>query len=104
MANRRIRFRFNQREGTKEYVTNLGLPQGSPLSPYLFGLYVKQIVHEKDFPNVFIISYVDDILICIKGKTEEEVAEMTRAAWQRINTRAAELGMSFAENKTKTWH
>ena len=104
--NRKIRFRFNGKEGEEEFVTNMGLPQGSPLSPYLFGLFVKDIIQDDDefFQNVLIISYVDDILICIKGKTEQEVERLTRAAWARINHRAAESSMTFAENKTKTWH
>lgn len=80
--NRRIRFRFNRKEGTEEFVTNMGLPQGSPLSPYLFGLFIKDIVQEDEefLQNVFIISYVDDILICVKGKTEQEVEFNARAA------------------------
>ena len=104
--NRRIRFRFNGKTGKEEFITNMGLPQGSPLSPYLFGLFIKDIVEEDESfsQNVLIISYVDDILICVKGNTEEETEELTRAAWQRIKERADNSGMSFADNKTKTWH
>lgn len=77
-TNRRIRFRFNGKEGKEEFITNMGLPQGSPLSPYLFGLFIKDIVQEDVLfsQNVPIISYVDDILICIRGKTEKEVEEL----------------------------
>ena len=102
--NRKVRFRFNGREGAEEYVTNRGLPQGSPLSPYLFGAYVKEIVTEFHIQNVFIISYVDDLLICIKGKDLQEVERLGRAAWQSVKERARHRGMDFAENKTKTYH
>ena len=104
VRNRRIRFRFNGQTGREEYVTNRGLPQGSPLSPYLFGAYVKDIVTEDFLQNVFIISYVDDLLICIKGKDQQEVETNGRAAWQRVLERARDKGMDFAENKTKTFH
>ena len=102
--NRRIRIRHNGRAGRKVYVTNRGLPQGSPLSPYLFGAYVKEIVSEDFLQNVLIISYVDDLLICVKGKDQKEVEALTRASWARVNERANTYGMSFAENKTKTFH
>ena len=83
-TNRRISFRFNDMEDEMEYVTGRGIPQGSPSSPGLFRAYVKTIMYsdglteqEDDF---LLISYVDDVLICIKGKTEEEMAIKARAA------------------------
>ena len=102
--NRRITFRLNGRKGRKTYVTNRGLPQGSPLSPYLFGAYVREITTEDFIENVLIISYVDDLLICIKGKDQKEVEERARAAWKAVKERAEKLGMTFADNKTKTFH
>ena len=102
--NRRIKFRFNGRNGRRTYITNRGLPQGSPLSPYLFGAYIREIVSEDFLQNVLIISYVDDLLICIKGTDQEEVEALTRAAWTMVNEWAEQHGMSFAENKTKTFH
>lgn len=103
--NRKVRFRFNGKTGGKGYTVNRGVPQGSSLSLYLFGSYVRRIVEEKGFSqNVFIISYVDDLLICIKGETEEEVEAIARAVWQAVKERARNMGMDFAENKTKTFH
>ena len=101
---RRIRFRLNGRMGKTEYVTNRGLPQGSPLSPYIFGAYVKGIANDFYDQNVFIISYVDDLLTCIRVNDLKEVEEKGRAAWQRLKERAAIRGMDFAENKTKMFH
>ena len=107
-ADRRITFRFNGKTGIKEYVTNRGIPQGSPLSPYLFGSYVRDIMYSsgalEDIDGFLLISYVDDLLICIKGDTEEEMERKTRAAWLEICRRAEEKDMHFAENKTKIWH
>ena len=107
-ANRRISFRFNGKKGKREYVTNRGIPQGSLLSPYLFGSYVRDIMYSsgslEEVDGFLLISYVDDLLICIKGNSEEEMEEKTRAAWREICRRAEEKGMTFAENKTKIWH
>ena len=107
-TNRVISFRFNVKTEGREYVTNSGIPQGSPLSPYLFGAYVKKIMYSdgqmEEEDGFLLISYVDDLVICIKGRTEEEMEEKTGAAWAEVNRRATSRGMSFAENKTKTWH
>ena len=107
-TNRVISFRFNDKTDGREYVTNSGIPQGSPLSPYLFGAYVKKIMYSsgrtEEQDDFLLISYVDDLIICIKGRTEEEMERKTRAAWAEVNRRATSRGMSFAENKTKTWH
>ena len=43
--NRRMVFRFNGKLDDQEYVVNSGIPQKSPLSPYLFGAYIKQIMY-----------------------------------------------------------
>ena len=40
--NRCIRLRFNGRT-TKDYHLNKGVPQGSPLSLFLFGIYVADV-------------------------------------------------------------
>jgi len=37
-SNRHARFQFNGRV-SKEFYLNKGIPQGSPLSPFLFGVY-----------------------------------------------------------------
>ena len=68
-------------------------------------MYSDRELEEKD---VFIlISYVDDVLICIKGtadESEEEMEKKARTARATITERAERKGMTFAENKTKTWH
>jgi len=63
-----VRFRFNGRV-SKPYFVNRGIPQGSPLSPFLFGAYVADIfeAHLGYSPSIrpVIGSYVDDGVILV---------------------------------------
>lgn len=52
-SDRQIRFRHNNRSDLHTYITNRGIPQGSPLSPFLFGAYIKEIV-EPPLPRTLI--------------------------------------------------
>jgi len=58
---------------TDMFRVNFGVRQGSVLSPFLFALYVVDLVKSCDRarrPNVFIILYADDILLlCLNFTT-----------------------------------
>ena len=85
--NRELQFRFNEKTNDQVYTTNVGLPQGSPLSPYLFREYVKNIMtgNEQDTKDgTLLISYVDDIAICIRGKDDTEVAMKAARTWNDL--------------------
>ena len=85
-----------------------GVPQGSPLSPFLFGAYIKSLMDPRLITTAdstrIVISYVDDVLICVSARTRESTESLARSTWADLNAKAAHLGMSFAENKTKTLH
>ena len=107
-SDREIRFRHNNRLDLRTYYTNRGSPQGSPLSPFLFGAYIKKTVHPRITSNphstTLVISYVDDVLICVSASDPQEVKAITQKIWSELTQDAQDIGMSFAENKTKTWH
>ena len=58
--------------------TNVGVPQGSPLSPIIFHIFMVPILEEMETTitlelniDIEIPSYVDDILVCILDKQGE---------------------------------
>jgi len=69
-----VRFRFNCRI-SKPYFVNGGIPQGSPLSPFLFGGYVAHmfVPRLRYSPSVrtVVSSYVDDGVILVASDSRD---------------------------------
>lgn len=107
-SDRGMKFRPNHRLDHRVYTSNQGIPQGSPLSPFLFGAYIKTLMDPRLIVSPdhsrLVISYVDDVLICISATSRSTVESLARTTWASLNSDAHNLGMSFAENKTKTLH
>ena len=106
--NRTIRIRINGSTEDQTYVTNQGILQGSPLSPYLFCAHIKEVMRERikdDGHNTtMVVSYVDDAAICVSAKDRTGLQGMVQEIWMDMRTQAGKIGMDFAEDKTKTWH
>lgn len=107
-ANRSLQFRHNARLDPVKYITNNGIPQGSPLSPFLFGAYIKRLMDPRliTHPDVsrIVISYVDDVLICISATSRPALEKLAKDTWSALVNEAASIDMTFAENKTRTLH
>jgi ribonuclease HI len=60
--------------GNQQIIYNVckGLPQGDILSPDLFNIYTREI-HKLNSENVSIIQFADDVVICVKGSTKNDV-------------------------------
>ena len=51
-----------------------------------------------------VISYVDDVLICVSSSTRQSLRDLAEETWDSLSLDAQSIGMSFAANKTKTLH
>ena len=106
--NRTMRIRINGSTDDQTYTMNQGVPQGSPLSPYLFCAHIKKVMEGriKDDGDTtrMVISYVDDAAICVSGKDRRNLQRLAQEVWREMKEEAKKIGMDFAEDKTKTWH
>ena len=72
LQNRKIQLKF---DGNNQKMTNIdiGIPQGSPISPILFLIYIKFLfTKRKSNTNERIISYLDDIELVTSLKSIKE--------------------------------
>ena len=75
-----------------------GTPMGSLLSPLLFNLLMERLLDFPHGPNVFIVSFADDLTIITIGDNSIEDARTTLVI---IGDRCAELGLKINHKKTK---
>lgn len=103
-----MKIRHNARLDPTQYTVNNGIPQGSPLSPFLFGAYIKKLMDPRIITTAnssrLVISYVDDVLICISSSTRPTLQKLAEETWKSLSLEAQSIKMSFADNKTKTLH
>jgi len=88
----------------RSHEVDKGIPQGSPLSPLLFIIYVRSLHPTGNMQEVFTSSYVDDFQITVASNTWERNARLLEDQANLIVARAQELGLSFSIAKTELMH
>src|SRR5579871_1788161 len=80
-----------------------GLPQGSPVSPILFIVYIHALLKrmEEEHPQNQNLSFVDDIGILAKGHSIEEVSQQLEKAGISLVQKGKEHKINFDEDKTE---
>ena len=84
LQNRKIQLKFN---GNSQKMINIdiGIPQGSPISPILFLIYIRFLFTErKASTNERIISYLNDIELVASLKSIEENCQLLQKLAQDL--------------------
>lgn len=87
--------------GVKDIET--GIPQGSPVSPILFIIYLSGVFNniEAEAPEVITISFVDDIGLIVPGRSIEQVKQSLEKAGQKAIQWGLLNQVSFDIDKTE---
>ncbi|XP_017777923.1 PREDICTED: uncharacterized protein LOC108563688 [Nicrophorus vespilloides] len=78
----------------------IGLPQGSPLSPLLFNLYIHAI-NDILPEGVEILAYADDLAICCAGADSDQLEKTMNTALDNISNYLGDRHMEAVPAKTK---
>ena len=102
LSNREFRVRLGT-IGSNLYSQEEGVPQGSILSVTLFSLKINSIVHCLS-DGVDCSLYVDDFLICYRGKQMHTIERKLQLCLKKIQEWAEENGFRFSKSKTVCMH
>ena len=88
---------------SKLYYLNNGLPQGSPLSSFLFGVYVAEVFRARIMTRPtfrrMVSSFLDDEAIMVATMTVEDSKEKLVECLEECRDVAERRGMGFSTSK-----
>ena len=80
----------------------VGMPQGSPVSPLLFVIYVSCL--HSEIPQGLSLSYLDDFGLTASSASYRRNIQILQGQYARLKARGARLGVSFSVPKTELIH
>jgi len=81
---------------------SVGTPQGSPISPLLFLLYVAPL--HMLIPRGLMVSYVDDFSVTVASPSYRGNIRRLQGLFNTISARGRDIGVSFSVPKTQLIH
>jgi hypothetical protein len=102
LSNRKLQLSFNGQ--TQEQVElETGIPQGSPISPMLFLLYIRNICSIQT-EGAYSLSYIDDFAITVTSNSAKSNCKKLERIALEIMSKANEAAISFNVSKTELIH
>lgn len=95
----------NGNHSSDEYTTNIGIPQGSPLSSTLFLVSFQNILDEiKKSKNINYSSYADDLIVYCNNEDNNTNTKNIQDTINNIVLAGSKYGLNFSKDKTKAIH
>jgi hypothetical protein len=98
LSKRSVQLRFNGQTQPRQRV-KIGIPQGLPILPILFLLYIKDIC--KTRLDTFTFSYIDDICIGASAMSTNKLKQILKRTAKAILQEAGESAIEFDVEKTE---
>lgn len=107
LQSRKMKLAFDD-ETTQSFDVDVGVPQGSPVSPILFLIYISELFKQNHYLtrefSVRLISYIDDIAIVASSKTFHENCRILKKIASKLIDWGNNHFVQFDMKKTELIH